>query len=716
MRNERLSTIAALMIRLLILTFLCTSAHADPGAVQLDPIVVTATRLDKDIDDTPYTGYSLSSETLQNEKGIRTTPDAFKELPGIMIQKTAYGQGSPYMRGFTGFRTLFLIDGIRLNNSVFRDGPNQYWNTVDPYSIDDFEIIMGPASVLYGSDAIGGLVNAHSVRPDYQDGSGYHFSGRGFYRWADAEDSHTGRAQLGAACEKGWGVVAGFTAKDFDDLEGGKDVGLQRKTGYDEYDGDIKLEYAFSTDSRITLAYQTVDQDDVWRTHATVYGVSWEGTQIGTDLARTLDQGRDLVYLQYGRRDKGALVDELRMSLSYHSQDEEQYRLRTSGGNLRSEIQGVDVDTLGLFTQAGSPSRFGRWTYGFEYYRDKVDSYRTDYNGDVRQGGTTRSVGIQGPVADDASYDMLGVYVQDDIPATQALDLIIGARYSYMKADANKVQDPVTGAQISVDDHWDAVVGSIRGLYRLDPENHFSLFGGVSQGFRAPNLSDLTRLDTARSKEIETPSPNLDPEKFITYELGLKTRLQTFSSQLVYYYTDIQGMIVRAPTGRMIGTDYEVTKKNAGDGYLHGVELSFSWNFIRRMSAFGCFTWQDGEVEGYPTSSPNTEKEPVSRLMPITVQAGIRWTPMESVWLEGLAVIADEQDNLSAADRLDTQRIPPGGTPGYQVFTLRGGWDIHRYVTLSAALENVTDEDYRIHGSGSNEPGRNFILSLDCKF
>ncbi len=82
-----------------------------------------------------------------------------REVPGVIVQKTGHGQGSPFLRGFTGFRTLLLIDGIRLNNSVFRDGPNQYWNTVDPFTIGQLEIIKGPSSVLFGSDAIGGTVN-----------------------------------------------------------------------------------------------------------------------------------------------------------------------------------------------------------------------------------------------------------------------------------------------------------------------------------------------------------------------------------------------------------------------------------------------------------------------------------------------------------------------------------------------------------------------------
>ena len=107
----------------------------------------------------PYSSDSLDGETLRTRKAVRTLPEALREVPGVMVQKTGYGQGAPFIRGFTSQRTLLLIDGIRLNNAVFREGPNQYWNTVDPFTIDRLEVVKGPSSVLYGSDAIGGTVN-----------------------------------------------------------------------------------------------------------------------------------------------------------------------------------------------------------------------------------------------------------------------------------------------------------------------------------------------------------------------------------------------------------------------------------------------------------------------------------------------------------------------------------------------------------------------------
>jgi hemoglobin/transferrin/lactoferrin receptor protein len=700
---------------MLLCLFTPFAANSEPYSVTLEPIVVSATRLDKVLFDTPYTGYTISSEIINAERMVRSLPDSLTEVPGVMVQKTAYGQGSPYIRGLTGFRNLFLIDGIRLNNSVFRDGPNQYWNTVDPYSIETMEILSGPASVLYGSDAIGGIVNAISRKPDYKDGNGYNAGGRLDYRWSNAEHSNIGRGEAGLTCNKKWGFTFGYSLKSFGDLEGGKDVGLQKKTGYDEWDGDLKFEYMPTTDSKMTLVFQKTDQDDIWRTHKTIYGINWEGTTIGDELARTLDQDRDLAYLQYFKENIGSFIDKIQLSLSYHSQDELNYRLRTSKGTLKSDLQGVDVNTTGLSVQMDSKRASGSWTSGIEYYHDDVNSYKNDYNGDARHGGTLTKKAIQGPVADDASYSMAGVYIQDDLPVSDKFNLVTGGRYNRLQADADKVQDPLTNQQISISKNWSALAGSLRGVYKLGIKGNYNLYGGISQGFRAPNLSDLTRLDTARSKEIETPSPGLNPERYITYETGLKIRYQTLSSQWTYYYTDIRDMIVRAPTGRIIDGNYEVTKKNSGDGYIQGVELTLSWLINNNFSAFGSFSWQDGEIEGYPDSTVEKVEEPVSRLMPATMQTGLRWEP-GNYWIEGIVVIADKQDKLAGSDIIDTQRIPPGGTPGYTVFTVRGGWKITRSITVSGTLENLGNVDYRIHGSGVNEPGRNFIINLDYKF
>jgi hemoglobin/transferrin/lactoferrin receptor protein len=684
-----------------------TASAADPPPVfSFDPILVTATRTEKPLFDVPAIAELITAQNIDDAK-YRTLPDALRHVPGVMVQKTGHGQGSPFIRGFTGFRNLLLIDGIRLNNSVFRDGPNQYWNTIDPHSISHMEIVKGPSSVLYGSDAIGGTVNVFTKGANtYADG--FQTGGRGYYRISSAERSHTLRGELSLSWDHSLGLYGGGTYREYGDLEAGS--GRQPMTGYNEFDSDFKLEHFFNPDTRFVFAHQRIDLDDAWRTHQTIFGRSFEGTTVGSDQRRVLNQNRELTYAQFHAENVDSFIDTARISVSYQTQQEDRDRIRSDG---RRDLQGFDVDTFGVWAQFETESSFGHWTYGVEYYRDTVDSFRRDFNAD----GSLNAVQIQGPVADDATYDLVGVYIQNDLPVTDELDVILGGRFTFAQTDANNVADPASSGQISISEDFDSLVGSARFLYRLDQDEHWNLFGGVSQGFRAPNLSDLTRLDTARTNEIETPSPGLDPEDFIAYEIGVKTRYENFFAQASYFYTDFENMIIRQPTGMIIDGDNEVTKRNSGAGFVHGVELQANWRLNSNFSAFGSVAWLEGEVDTYPTSAPDLVREPLSRLMPMTGHLGVRWdAPERDCWLESVVSIADRQDRLSSSDLADTQRIPPGGTPGYATLSFRGGWQVNHDLSLTGAIVNVTDEDYRIHGSGVNEPGINLILGVEYTF
>jgi hemoglobin/transferrin/lactoferrin receptor protein len=239
----------------------------------------------------------------------------------------------------------------------------------------------------------------------------------------------------------------------------------------------------------------------------------------------------------------------------------------------------------------------------------------------------------------------------------------------------------------------------------------------VSQAFRAPNLSDLTRFDSARSNEVETPAPGLDPEHFTTWEVGLKNRGGGIGFQLAYFYTSIGDMIIRTPTGALIDGEVEVTKKNSSSGYVHGLEAEGIWHMTRAWAASFALTWIDGEVDTYPTSSAKARREPIDRLMPPTAIAGLSWQePGSPLWARLTCRMAARQDKLSTRDKADTQRIPPGGTPGYVTLDLHGGLRVLSDLSLSLALENLTNADYRIHGSGVNEPGRNLILAVEKYF
>jgi len=686
-----------------------TNRVAAASLSTLPEVVVTATRRQCEMQSVPATVHVIDVQR-GIEAGARTTPELLAGVPSVLVQKTAYGQGSPFLRGFTGFRTLFMIDGVRLNNSVFRDGPNQYWNTVDPLSLAGCELVMGPASVLFGSDAVGGTVNAYPAAPSLRDDE-FPLGGRVLYRAATAEDSHVFRVELEGRPTDGFSFIGGVSFKAFGDLRGGREVGVQDRTGYGETDFDFRADWRVSPYTAMTLVHQNAAQDDVWRTHKTVYGIDWEGLSVGDEKKRSLDQDRDLTYVRFRHDSSAGFVDSLECTLSRHVQAEDQYRVKS---NDSSDDQKSSVETWGLGVQCRSESGIGELVYGAECYLDDVDSGQRAYNAD----GSLKSVGIQGPVADDASYGSLGVYVQDRVTLPGGLlEVIPGLRYSSFEADADRALDPVSGGPMSVAGRWDAVTAACRLLCPLSRDRRHVLFAALSQGFRAPNLSDLTRLDTARSNEIETPSPDLDPEDYICGEIGYRVSAGRIRAQAACYYTAIDGMIVRTPTGRVIDGDMEVTKKNSGAGYVSGAEISAVCDISPNWSVRASGSVMDGRVDGYPTSADVRERDYISRLMPPTAELGLRWHDGSGKrWVELAADLASKASKLSADDERDTQRIPPGGTPGYAVFHVRSGVRLSDAMTIWFAVENVFDDDYRIHGSGVNEPGLNVVLTASRRF
>lgn len=666
-----------------------------PGATGTpDTTIITATRTREPAIQAPYSTNSVTQQDII-DKQFRSSPEALQEIPGVMVQKTAHGQGSPFIRGFTGFRTLFLIDGIRLNNSTFREGPNQYFSTVDPLSVQTFEVVKGPSSVLYGSDAIGGTVNSLTKTPNTY-GRGWQTELGLYQRAASGERSYIAHPEIMASYDDRLGIYVGGSIKEFGDLESGD--GRLPNTGYDEWSADLKLEYFLTPNQRLVFAHQEVQQNNVPRTHSTFYAVPFEGSAVGTDLRRDLDQYRDLTYLQYHAENLEGFVSGIHASVSWHDQFEREDRTRSNGA---ASTTTTDVGTLGFSLQLDSPTPIGLFSYGFEYYRDNVSSF-----------SSTNS--IQGPVGDDSTYDLLGIFIQDQIQVTKALEVTLGARFTYAKADIGEAVDPNTGGSVSFEEDWSSVVGSARATYFIVPDD-WAIFGGVSQGFRAPNLSDLSRLDFARSGEFEVASFDLDPEEYISYEIGVKAELDNFSLQAAYFFTDIKDMIVRRPTGGTgPGGTTEVSKANGGDGYVHGVELGASYRFHRDWTVFGAFTWQEGYVDQFPTASPVAVEEPLSRVMPMTGLLGVRWDhPDRKFFAEGVVTVVDEQDKLNTADEADTQRIPPGGTPGYEVFSVRAGYRFNDLARVTVAVENIFDEDYRVHGSGVNGVGRNFVIGLE---
>jgi hemoglobin/transferrin/lactoferrin receptor protein len=674
------------------------------AAGRLGVVVITATRHARRLFDLPHYAEVSTREDLVR---ARTIQDALRSADGVHLQRTSYGQGSPFLRGLTGYHTVMLIDGIRLNNSVLRSGPNEYWGLVDGLSLDHLEIVLGPGSVLYGTDAVGGSINAIPLRRR-KYGPESAWDRRLVLRVSTAEQSISGRTQVSGNVGEEFGYVIGVSAGAFSDLDAGGDVGRQPATSYQNGFGDARLDFLLSERWNLGVLAQASRVDDVDRVHRTVNGVSFHGTTTGSDLSRMFDWERDLAAVLVDGTDLDGIVDGVRLRLSYQRIQEDQDRTRGSGA---ANISGCETNTLGFGAEMTSETAIGRITWGVDYYHDEVDSFRRDYDAT----GALSAVRIQGPVGDDATYDLFGVFVQDEFPLSDDVDVILGGRFTYARADADKVEDPATGTRISLEDDWTAFVGAARAIWHASESVH--LYTGVSQAFRAPNLSDLTRLDSARSGELEVPTLGLDPERFLDFEVGGKVVSDRLTAQAAWHYTLTRDLIIRQPTGATLGGESIVTKRNGGDGHIQGAELSAEYRLGEHWSVFGSLQWVDGQSETFPTSAPVSKTEALSRLAPLSGTLGVGWqTADRRFMVRAWALLVDRQDRLNTRDQADTSRIPPGGTPGYGILNLDATFSVSDSTHAFLSVENILDKNYRTHGSGVQEPGFNVVLGVDVTF
>jgi hemoglobin/transferrin/lactoferrin receptor protein len=479
------------------------SISASPSLAQEDvpEVVVTATRVERELFNTPQAATLIDQEEVE-EANVPSTPDLFNYATGVYIQKTNLGGGSPFIRGLTGKQVLVLIDGIRLNNSFCRFGPHQYLNTIDPNIIERVEVVRGPTSVLYGSDALGGTINIITRRrtdfdaPQDLDGLLY-----GLYDSAVSG----GSARLQAEGNTGrFGFLGGVTGKTLDDLEGGGDIGEQVPSAYDEVAGDLKLNWQPGSRHEVILGTQYLRQYDVPKTSEVTLG---DKLQFNYE-----PQERELAYLEYRGRALGSF-DLIEANVSYNRQKEGEEIIDGDTPTLETQ-ELTDVETLGTTLQLTSTvGDMHALTCGLEYYRDRYDTRKDAI--DLSTGDKTSL--IPG-TPDGAEYKSLGLYLQDDIRLGERADVIIGVRYSDFEAEGKVVTEAKTET-LNLD--TDKVTGSLNARVGITPS--LNLVGGVAQGFRAPNMEDFFgRVDFFQ----EIPNTELEPETSLKHRRPWRGRLR----------------------------------------------------------------------------------------------------------------------------------------------------------------------------------------------
>ena len=678
-------------------------------SIDLEPILVLGTQ--ERSKNQAYNSRTMDDEQINDEYMFGSVPDAMRYNPGVMIQQTGPQQLSPYMRSFTGYRTDLYIDGIRVNNGVWREGPNQYFGTFDPFTVGELETTMGLSTVKYGSDAIGGTTNIRS-RSFISDADT--LSARTVQRFNSSNLAYISRYE-GAGKQGDLDFIFGISPKWYNNIVDGSGYS-QPNTNFSEFDGDMKLNYTVNDNHSFTALFQHYGSDDAWRTHNTTSAAPYRDVEKGNYISRVFDLDRELGYLQYHGKNLGfAIADNIDVSFSVQSFYEPQTRTRESSKWIK-DYRGYSDTTIGSFIKASkSDDYWGLFEYGVETYQDQISSFNTQ----TLPNGTTKTA--QPPVANNSTYGYTSVYFQNTFNLIDnTLDLISGMRYTNVIAGVGETEDKTQKLSkvLPYTNTYNFATGMGRLLWHMDDKNKYNTWIGVSQGARAPTITDLSSNELSRSNELQSPNSNIKPEEYMSYEVGFKAMEKDYDVSLVYYYNDIHDLISRVPTGKVIDKEYQVIAKNDGSGTSQGIELSGSYMIDDYWTAFGYFNWQDGQYTGYKLSDITSRGTSVpNRLTPINGFLGFRYAdPINKWWVQADVQLVAEQTRLSFGDTFDTSRIPSKGSPGYVIPNLRAGYNVNKNLSVSAAVLNMSNSYYRVHGSGVNADGVSGLVQVDFKF
>jgi outer membrane receptor protein involved in Fe transport len=655
--------------------------YLQPTNISLNnEIVISARRVESDEFSSPEAISVLNSKSLQQESA-RSTPEAIMGTTGAFLQKTNHGGGSPIIRGLIGNQNLLMVDGIRLNNATFRYGPNQYLSTIEPLSIQKIEVVRGAGSVLYGSDALGGVLQVFTKDASFSN-AGYKAGGSVYGKLMSDEMEKTGRGEIELSGEKA-AFIGSFTYHDFGDIVPGDTLEKESPTGYKEYSADAKLHLRIHKNNELIIAYQYDRQNDVPRYDKIITGY----TKYHFD-----PQIRQLGYARLKTNFDNKWFRQVNFTTSLNQSDET--RVLQKNGQTKITDEHDLVNTFGGMVEVYShPCENWVFTSGVECYYDKVESNKIE-----KDNGTETEK--RGYYPDGSSSTNIAVFSSHTF-SLNSFDISMGGRFNTYKIEAGDAEFGDVNVSPS------ALVGNVSVVYKLNP--HHNVIASAYTAFRAPNLNDLSSFGSFNAG-IEVPNPDLKPERSFNTEIGWKTRYDRFSGSFFLYRNNLKDLIERKKATYnghdSIDGEKVYKKENFSKAYIQGVEAEFQYEFVSWLSGYGNITYTYGQNE--------TADEPLTRMPPLYGRFGMYFTCPKGFWVRSEWLSAGKQSRLSEADKGDS-RIPEGGTPGWNVFNLRVGYN-WKWIKVTAGLNNLFDEAYRTHGSGVDGYGRSYWLGVKVEF
>ncbi|BBO93118.1 TonB-dependent receptor [Desulfosarcina ovata] len=683
---------------------------AEDNVYLMDTIVVTATRSEDNTFDVPTPISTIDEQRLQ-ETAPASIADAIADIPGVSMESAGSWETSPVIRGLGQNRVLVLYDGDRETN--LWAGRMPFTPFMDMGSVSRIEVVKGPASALYGTDALGGVINIITREVEFSEGDQWQMENTIKGRYSSTDNGWFGRYEL-AAGGKGLGFLLGISGRDVENYTDGNGDEINNSQ-FENRNLDLKARYALSDKQGLTASLRINQIDDMGvpqkdpsapyshfdRFDTNSYKLGYEAT----DLSFFENLKARIYYVDQDRSFKGRFPSSSSPVYNLKSNDIETSAI---GGSFQGLIPLGDRHGL---------------TAGFEAVREGTDSTETQLIQRNSNDSLARRLKFQ-PVPDAERYHY-GAFVQDEMHLMPKLTLIAGGRYDYFDASAKDIEFTdsrynASGAQTSssseINDFSDAddsaATFNIGLLYRLT--EHYHLTANVGSGFRAPDIFE--RFSTrGGGSQILIGDPDLDPEYSYNYDVGMKVRYSRFQGSFNLFYTRVDDYIDTVLQDTSFISDIPTYKYvNVQDAELYGFDGEAQFAFTDSFSVFGTIS----SVVGKDRDSGDR----LNNIPPLNGTLGVRW---ESHLYDTMRYWIELSGDLYA--RQNHPAPDEDKTPGYAVFNLRTGLDIPTVwsaihdMQLTLNIENILDKYYLSHLRKDDmdfipEPGINIIAAVQFGF
>ena len=682
----------------------------------------------------------------------QTSADLLANVPGLRVQKSQLGGGSPVIRGMESNRVLLVVDGVRLNNAIYRSGHLQNAITVSPFALERIEVVFGPTSVTYGSDALGGVVHYYTKQLNYSNTPV--FNNEIFYRHSTVNNEHSTSFNSYISHKK-WASFSNISYSSFGDLKMGenrthghdnwakvfkysknterdfyesssenKNTNVQKNTGYSQLDVLQKLMFPVNSHVNLILNGQFSKSSDIPN-----FGKL--NDEKNGDLKfsewRYGPQQRFLISSQLKFRDHHlSLLENGGITLAYQNILESRINRQFNSLDRITRKEKVNVFSLNSDFYKSLTKRGDRKLYyGLELVHNNVASKAKGENLLI---AGNRVIGVNHLFNPDtrypdggSTYSSAAVYGSYRQKLNTKNTLNIGLRYTNTLLKASWRQNtsvPIPNNTITLNNQ--AITGSIGYIYRPIENHKISVV--LSKGFRSPNIDDIGKIRT-KSGKITVPNTTLEPEHLYSAELSYAkiSANKKVKFNINAYYTLLDEYITRSPSsefgieikhdGETFENENILANNNSGQAYIYGSTVSGSWEIIKNLKSNLNITYTKG--------ASYQNNQPLSSIPPLygNISLGL-FKKLYNVALEHRFSLAKELEDYNIIEGIDNLDETPNslGTPKWFVFNFNSNYYVKDDLRIQLQLQNILDVHYKEFGSSLSAGGRNLVAAIAYSF